>query len=101
MRKKTEGRRDGPKASEEKSVPSLREEKTHDLLYPVATERPVCHITEMKKVHPSRPPAPLLSQSPRSFPRKGVVEGAEKITDKEVGKLSGRRVGGGREGEQR
>lgn len=80
-------------------MPSLREEKSHDLLYLVATERPVCHITEMKKGHPSRHPAPLLSQSPRSFPRKGVVEGAEKITDKEARKLRGRKGGG--EGEQR
>lgn len=69
----------------EKKVPSLREERRYGLLYLVAMERPVGHITGGK-----RDTLPRLMCPPFiSITREGDVGGVEKIADKETGKLEG------------
>lgn len=75
--------------SRREKLPGLREERSCSLLYLVATVRSAILPGWRRDTLPrhSAPFSPL--------PREGDVEGVEKIADKEVGKLRGRR---GREG---
>ncbi|EGI60497.1 hypothetical protein G5I_11323 [Acromyrmex echinatior] len=98
--KKTRVRKDREKKNgrkpQRKKLPSLVEEKKSGLLYLGTTDRPVDYIVEIEKID-TLPYhfVPLLFQSSCSPPREGDVKGVEKITDKETGKLRGRRNKGG------
>lgn len=103
MKGKLEGQKEGGMAEGlgEKSCQVYGGEGRYGLLYFAVTERPVGHIAGVEKGRPfSTSRSPFYLNRRVRLPRERDVEGAEKIADKEAGKLRRGRGKRGNKGRQ-